>query len=109
MPAWKLLLLPYALGKRAKRGALQKAASIITAVSTQSRVPQKGVPKKAVKTRAKAPRRTVAATAVALKASAKATPKEDATKAVTSKAAAYNTAKSTARSRDVASMPVTIN
>jgi hypothetical protein len=71
-------------------------------------VSQKGaVPKKAVKTRAKAPPRTVATNAVALKPSVKATPKQDATKAVPSKAGAYNDAKSTARSRDVASMPVT--
>jgi hypothetical protein len=60
------------------------------------------------KTKAKAPPKTVAANAVALKPSAKATPKQDATKAVASKAAgAYTAAKSTARSRDVASMPVT--
>jgi len=94
----------YALGKRARRGTLQKAASIVTAGSTQaqSRVLQKSVPKKAAKTRMKTPPR-----AVALKPSAKATPKHDATKAITSKAGAYNAAKSTARSRDVASMPVT--
>jgi hypothetical protein len=98
----------YALGKRAKRGTIQKAASsIVTAGSTQSQVLQKSVPKKAAKTRMKAPPRTVAAKAVALKPSAKATPKHDATKAITSKAGAYNAAKSTARSRDVASMPVT--
>jgi len=99
----------YALRKRAKRGTLQKAASIVTAGSTQaqSRVLQKSVPKKAAKTRMKAPPRAVAAKAVALKPSAKATPKHDATKAITSKAGAYNAAKSTARSRDVASMPVT--
>ena len=99
----------YALGKRARRGTLQKAASIVTAGSTQaqSRVLQKSVPKKAAKMRMKAPPRTVAATAVALKPSAKATPNHDATKAVTSKAGAQNAAKSTARSRDVASMPVT--
>jgi hypothetical protein len=99
----------YALGKRAKRGTIQKAASsIVTAGSTQSQVLQKSVPKKAAKTRMKAPPRTVAAKAVALKPSAKATPKKhDATKAVTSKAGACNAAKSTARSRDVASMPVT--
>ena len=98
----------YALGRLAKRGTLQKAASIVTAGSTQSRVLQKSVPNKAAKTRMKAPPRTVAAKAVALKPSAKATPKKhDATKAVTSKAGACNAAKSTARSRDVASMPVT--
>ena len=99
----------YALGKRARRGTLQKAASIVTAGSTQaqSRVLQKSVPKKAAKTRMKTLPRAVAAKAVALKPSAKATPKHDATKAITSKAGAYNAAKSTARSRDVASMPVT--
>ena len=52
----------YALGKRARRGTLQKAASIVTAGSTQalSRVLQKSVPKKAAKTRMKGPPGSVA-------------------------------------------------